>query len=63
MITKKTIKQKADLTDNQYQYMKQNNPKRLELITKGIIFEMIENNELIKEICAKSVIDLGVSDE
>lgn len=48
-INKQLVMQKANLTERQYTYMRDKNPKRLELIKKGILFEQIENKELAKE--------------
>jgi len=48
-ISKQQTMKEANLTERQYTYMRDNYPKRLELIKKGILYEQIESKELAKE--------------
>jgi len=48
-ISKQLTMKEANLTERQYTYMRDKNPKRLELIKKGILYEQIESKEIAKE--------------
>jgi len=39
----------ANLSERQYTYMRDKNPKRLELIKKGILYEQIKSGDIEKE--------------
>jgi hypothetical protein len=48
-VSKKITMKEANLTNRQYTYMRDTNPRRLELLKKGILLEQIQSGELIKE--------------
>jgi len=48
-ISKQLTMKEANLTERQYTYMRDNYPKRLELIKKGILYEQIKSGEIEKE--------------
>lgn len=48
-ISKQQTMKEANLSERQYTYMRDKNPKRLELIKKGILYEQIKSGDIEKE--------------
>ena len=52
-ITNTKVQETANITHNQLYFMKNNNPRQLELIKKGMLYESIESGLLANELIKK----------